>query len=223
MSNESQFTEKESLALITQMISKAKESCHQTGVSVIMWGLVISVCSLVRFAEIQFSRWLPFDIYYLTFIAVIPQIYFSIKEHKERKVRTWEDGFIDYLWLGFGISIFLLILITNIMGQNLNPVIEKYESMSGTASSFRFYEYISPLFLMLYGLPTFVTGTGTKFRPMVLGGIFCWLASVVTIFTPGKIDLLLTALAAILAWLIPGIKLERDYRIAKKKLEEENV
>jgi hypothetical protein len=221
--NEKQLTEKESLELITQMINKAKESCHQTGISTIMWGLVISLCSLVRFAEIQFNSWLPFDIYYLTFIAVIPQIYFSIKEHKERKVKTWEDGFIDYLWLAFGISIFLLILITNIMGHNLQPVIVQYESLAGTPSSFRFYEYISPLFLMLYGLPTFVTGAGTKFRPMIIGGIFCWVASVITIFTPGKIDLLITALAAVLAWLIPGIILEMDYRKAKKKLALEHV
>jgi len=109
------------------------------------------------------------------------------------------------------------------MGHSLQPVIEKYETLTASASPFRFYEYVAPLFLMLYGLPTFITGAGTKFRPMVIGGIFCWLASVITIYTPGKIDLLVTALAAILAWLIPGIILERDYRIAKKKLEEENV
>lgn len=220
---DNQFTEKESLALITAMINKAKESCHQTGISSIMWGLVVAICSLTKFAEIQFNFRLPFDIYLLTVIAVIPQIFFSIKERREKKVITWEDGFVNYVWLAFGISIFLLILITNFIGYNLQPVLEKYESLAGSPSPFRFYEYISPLFLMLYGIPTFITGAGTKFRPMILGGIFCWVASVITIFTPGKTDLLLTALAAILAWLIPGIILERDYRKAKKKLEEKNV
>ncbi|MBK8953151.1 MAG: hypothetical protein IPM85_13670 [Chitinophagaceae bacterium] len=223
MNNGNQLNEKESLALIAQMINKAKESCHHTGVSTIMWGIVITVCSLVRVAEIHFNYWLPFDIYYTTFIAVLPQIYFSIREKRERRVKTWEDSFIDYTWLGFGISIFLLIIITNIIGHNMQPVIKKYELLTASPSPFRFYEYVAPLFLMLYGLPTFITGAGTKFRPMLLGGVFCWVASIITIYTPGKIDLLLTALAAMLAWLIPGIILEREYRKARKKLEQKNV
>jgi hypothetical protein len=35
-------------------------------------------------------------------------------------------------------------------------------------------------------------------------------------FTSLKIDLLLVALAAIIAWLIPGILAEREYRKAKR-------
>ncbi|MBL0270096.1 MAG: hypothetical protein IPP99_15890 [Chitinophagaceae bacterium] len=68
MSEENQLTEKESLELITRMINKAKDACHDTGITAIMWGLVIVICSLVRFAELQFEFRLPFDIYLLYFL-----------------------------------------------------------------------------------------------------------------------------------------------------------
>ena len=76
---------KESLELITQMINKAKNSYHDTGIGAMMWGAVIAVCSLVRLSEIHFGYRLPFDIYLLTLVAIIPQIIISIKEKKERK------------------------------------------------------------------------------------------------------------------------------------------
>jgi len=217
------LTEKESLDLITQMINKAKDSCHSTGIASIMWGLVIAVCSLVRLSEIQFGYRLPFEIYLLTFVAVFPQIYFTVKEKRERKVKTYGDDFMDYLWLAFGICIFLLVLIINVMNSEWQPVAEEFKRQTGNGASFHLYEFIAPLFLLLYGLPAFVSGASMKFRPMLLGGIFCWLCCVATVFTPGKIDLGLTAIAGIVPWFIPGIIMEKDYRMAKKKLALEHV
>jgi hypothetical protein len=101
---EKQLSEKESLDLITQMINKAKDSYHDTGIGAIMWGTIIAVCSLVKLSEIQFGYRLPFDIYLLTLVAVIPQIFITIKEKKERKVKSYDDIYLDYLWLGFGFS-----------------------------------------------------------------------------------------------------------------------
>ena len=87
----------------------------------------------------------------------------------------------------------------------------------------RFSEFISPLFLILYGMPTFVTGAACKFKPMLWGGLFCWACSIITVYTNIKIDLLLTALSAIFAWLIPGILMEREYQKEKRRLTEANV
>jgi hypothetical protein len=213
---EKQLTEKESLDLIAQMIRKAKNSYHNTGIGAMMWGAVVAVCSLVRLSEIQFHYKLPFDIYLLTFIAIIPQVFITIKEKKERKVKSYDDSYMDYLWLGFGISIFLLVHTSNQLSAAWSSWAGEYSHLTGKQASFRFYEFISPLFLMLYGMPTFVTGAACKFRPMLWGGIFCWVCSVITVYTPIKIDLLLTALSAMVAWFIPGIMMEREYQQAKK-------
>lgn len=217
LEQEKQLTEQESLQLITQMINKAKDSYHDTGVGAMMWGILIAVCALVRLSEIHFDYRLPFDIYLLTILAVIPQVYFTIREKKERKVKAYDDAYMDYIWLGFGICIALLILIINSVFNVWGPVAREYRELSGHVSPFLFNEFIAPLFLLLYGLPTFITGAACKFKPMLWGGIFCWLCCIITIYTTIKIDLLLTALSAIAAWFIPGLIMEKEYRIYKKE------
>lgn len=218
---EKQLTEKESLHLIAMMINKAKDSYYDTGIGAIMWGAVIAVCSIVKFSEIEFNYRLPFDIYLLTIVAVIPQVFITIKEKKERKVKSYDDAYLDYIWLGFGICIFLMIFIVNNISADLNPMVKDYKELSkGRVDwiDFRFSEFISPLFLLLYGMPTFITGAACKFKPMLWGGIFCWVCCIVTIYTPLKTDLLLTGVSAIMAWLIPGLLMEREYRIYKKQV-----
>jgi hypothetical protein len=217
------LSEKESLELITQMINKARNTYYDTGVGAIMWGAVVAICALVKLAEIHFRFKLPFDIYLLTLVAIIPQIFITIKEKKERKVKSYDDSYMDYLWLAFGIGIFLMVLIVNSMAHALQPVMQEYKTLTGRESGFVLFEYIAPLFLILYGLPTFVTGAACKFRPMLWGGLLCWVCCVITVFTTVKIDLLLTAFSAICAWFIPGLILEQEYRKAKRELKFADV
>lgn len=220
---EKQLTEKESLELITTMINKAKNSYYDTGVSAIMWGAVIAVCALEKLAELQFNYRLPFDIYLLTFVAIIPQIFISIKEKKERTVKSYDDPYMNYIWLAFGICIFLMIFIVNVLFNVWEPLADDYKKLGGQLSGYGLHEYVSSLFLLLYGLPTFITGAACKFRPMLWGGIFCWVCCIVVLFTPVKIDLLLIAASAIMAWLIPGIIIEKEYRMYKKQQAVANV
>jgi uncharacterized protein with PQ loop repeat len=214
--HEQPLDERQSLALITTMIHKAKDVYHDTGISGILWGSVIAICSLVKLSEIHFNYRLPFDIYLLSFVAVVPQVIISIREKKSQRVKTYDDRFFGYLWLSFGICIFLLILLINVVFRNWAPVAIEYRELTGHASPFQFSEYIQSLFLLIYGFPTFVTGATCKFKPMFWGGLICWAFAVLAMFTSLKIDLLLVALAAIIAWLIPGILAEREYRKAKR-------
>jgi hypothetical protein len=216
MQQEKDLSEKESLELITNMINKVKDSYYDTGIGAIMWGSVIAICSLVRVSELHFNYRLPIDIYYLTLVAIIPQIFISIREKKERKFRSHEDLALDYIWLSFGICIFLLIHVNNSIATEFQRLSNDNTAFGGTYSGFRYYDYMSSLFLILYGLPTFITGGMCRFRPMFWGGILCWVCAIVCVYTPVKVDLLLTALSSVFAWLIPGIIMERAYQQYKK-------
>lgn len=220
--SEKNLTEKESLDLITQMINKAKESYYDTGVSAIMWGALIAFCSLEKLAELQFNYHLPFDIFLLTLAAIIPQIFISKKENRERKVRSYDDVYMNYIWLAFGICIFLMIFIANFIFNAWEPLANDYQNLTGK-NPLRFNEYTASLFLLLYGIPAFITGAACKFRPMLWGGLICWVCCIISLFTEIKIDLLLTAFSAVFAWFIPGILMEKDYRKAKKELAKANV
>jgi hypothetical protein len=217
------ISEKESLELITRMIRQAKNSYHDTGLSAMMWGGVVAFCALVKFSELRFGYRLPFDIFYLTLVAIIPQIFISVREKRQKKIRTYDDAYMDYIWLGFGISILLMIFVLNVMSSTFQPMANEYFTLAGNRPDFRLYEFTGPLFLILYGIPTFVTGTACKFRPMLWGGLLCWVCCVIACFTEARIDLLLIALSSIVAWFIPGIIMMKEYRDAKKGLAESNV
>ena len=89
------MTEQESLQLISQMINKAKNSYLDSGVGPILWGTVISVCSLVTFFKIKYQFDLPFDIWFLTLIAIVPQIFIASRGNKLNKVKGYWNLIIN--------------------------------------------------------------------------------------------------------------------------------
>jgi FtsH-binding integral membrane protein len=212
MSPNQEFSERESLQLITEMINKTKQSFHDTGFGPIMWGSVITFCSLVTFASSHFNFTLPFDIWWLTLIALGPQVIYSIIESKRKQAKTYNDIAMDYTWIAFGISIGILTFIINALAADLKNSIPNYMEVRG---SFRLFNHTTAMHLMLYGIPTFITGGIMKFKPMLFGAIICWILGMVSIFTQSQTDMLLLAAGAIAAWLIPGILLNKIYRAAK--------
>jgi hypothetical protein len=210
--SEQHLTQQESLDLISKMINKAKGSYHDTGIGPILWGSVITICALTTWLEYTLNFRLPFDIWLLTLVAIIPQIYISIKEQKNSKVKSYDDQFMDYVWTCFGISIFLLTFINANAVAKLNPVFQTYIDVNGAKPEFTYGSFITSFFLLLYGIPTIITGGCRKLKPMLYGGIICWVCCIISVYTNNEWDMLLTAIAAISAWLMPGIILFTRYK-----------
>ncbi|MBS1496393.1 MAG: hypothetical protein JSU03_01585 [Bacteroidetes bacterium] len=195
----SEFSYEDSIRLIDSMIKKAKKSYVTKGTASIVWGVLIVICSLVTWAQLQFSIHLDFNIWLLVFVALFVQIFFSIKEKKQRKFQSLDEDSISFVWTAFGIAIFLMSF---------------YNSKYGSNES-------STLFMILYGIPTFITGGIVKFKPLIIGGILCWVFSIISVFTEAKIDMLLMAASGLFAWLIPGIILWRKYQ--NRKMEKDGI
>jgi hypothetical protein len=183
------MTEQESLRLIGEMIGKVKRSYVTKGIASIVWGVLIIVCSLLNWSELKFGYDFG-DVWLIVLIAVIPQVYFSIKEKKDRKFVAHDEKTMSYVWGAFGICIFILSFYNGRYGS----------------------EHSISLFMMLYGLPTFITGGVFKFKPMILGGIICWALSITSVFTSTITDMLFMAACGLFAWLIPGIILWNRYK-----------
>jgi hypothetical protein len=182
------FTEQDSLKLINEMIGKAKKSYVTKGIASMVWGSLITFCGLVNWYEIRFNKDYG-DVWILLLIALIPQLYFSIKEKRSKQFVAHNETTINYIWIAFTVSIFITsTYFAKISGANGIPVV-----------------------MMLYAIPTFIIGGIQKFMPMILGGIFCWIASVTSIYTNVEIDMLLMAACGLFAWLIPGIILWNRY------------
>ena len=194
MNNENQLTEQQSLELITRMINKAKCDYRETGIGALMWGTIITVCALVSFIN-YYQRW-PWAqyIWFLTLIAVIPQIILSVRENKRKKYKSHNDDAMGGIWISFGFSILLLSFFSVLF-----DVPSEYS-----------------LFLILYGIPTFATGFARRFTPMIIGGIACWIFAIISMYIIFPYAMLLTAAAALIAWFIPGIILRKRYLKAKE-------
>lgn len=189
--NNDPLSEKESLQLINEMIGKAKKSYVTKGIASIVWGILIIICSMITWARVAYGFDPGFDEWLLVFFAVIPQIYFGIREKKRKNFVAHDEATMGYVWSTFGICIFLLSF---------------YNGKFGGESS-------TTLFMMLYGMPVFITGGIFKFKPMIFGGIVCWLLAIVSLYTSFKTDMLFMAACGLFAWLVPGIILWNKYKM----------
>ena len=195
MDNKEELTHQKSLELIEEMIYKAKNSYHESGTSALLWGGTIMFCSAVSFG----NTWLNIDwlykVWWLTLVAVVPQIFISIKESKAQKFKSHTDDAMTGIWISFGVGIFMLSFLSGKI--NL-----------GEGAAF--------LFLLLYGIPTFATGYTYKFKEMIFGGIICWVCAIVSLYVAQRADFLLFFTAAFFAWFYPGLVLRRDYLKQKR-------
>ncbi|MFY7963817.1 MAG: hypothetical protein ACOVO1_02875 [Chitinophagaceae bacterium] len=226
MENNKQMTGKESLDIINEMIQKAKATYHDKGISALLWGTVVTIASSVSFCQMNFNFSIGFDIWLIVLFAIIPQIIFSIKEGKKIKVKKYEDETIDIVWMVYGISIFCLVFYQNIIPYSSSKIINN-EGWELTKHYFNnstsdkvikpFVPSVFSLYLILYALPTLVTGVIKKFKPMIFGAIICYAMFIISCFTESKYDMLCGATAAIFCWLIPGIILRKKYLQSKKQ------
>jgi hypothetical protein len=195
MEHEKELSGQESLALIAKMINKAKRDYLDSGLSSLLWGTIIPVCSLVAYAN-YWLKWPALEyVWFLTVAAVIPQVLIAIREGKARKLRHYDEDLMSGIWIAFGITMFVI-----------GYVFSRFQS-----------DGIPALYLAVYGIPTFAIGYARRFRPMLYGGIACWVLAICSLYCGYPNTLLCVALGALLAWFIPGLILRNRYLKVKSQ------
>lgn len=192
---EKPLTSEQSLELIASMITQAKNDYFDTGISALLWGSVIIICCLVTYLN-HFLKWEALGyIWWLTVLAVVPQIFISIREGKERRFKTHHNDLIGGIWISYAIAVFLFSYVSS-----------------------RYYiQQEATIFLILYGIPTFATGFGRRFLPMIIGGVACWVFAIIALYVRDPYALFLVGGGALVAWFIPGLLLRRRYLKAKRQ------
>ncbi|MEO9020814.1 MAG: hypothetical protein ABI237_08895 [Ginsengibacter sp.] len=189
---EVKMSEKESIELIASMINQAKNRVGETGKLYILWGWLILICCIIQFIGLHFFQYeKSYYVWFLTWLLLIYQIFFLSKERKNRKVRTYTGEINGFVWLVF----FICMMLVTFIGSYLKK-----------------YEMIYPVLLVLYGMPTFLSGIILKFKPLIIGGICCWALSTFSVFISGDYQLLLVSAAVIAAWIIPGHILQQNFK-----------
>ncbi len=181
----------ESLQLIQSMINKAKNNFSETGTLYLFWGFVILICSIGQFVAIHFFQAeKTYYVWSLTWLMALYQIIFLKNKAKKATVKTYTEEIVKYVWICF-VSCLLL----------LSFILIKLQA----------YNCILPAILVMYGIPTFLSGIILQQPHLIRGGLFCWILSIGSIFVAYQYQLLFIAAAVLVAWIVPGIHLRKRY------------
>jgi hypothetical protein len=192
------FSPEQSLQVIQAMIEKAKNQFSENGHLYLLWGWVIFIASAGEFILLNVVHYQNHSIvWFLPWLAVIYQAIYLAKRKKEKKVTSYADRIIGYVWVTFFI---LIVVFGFILGYELG---ESY------------YKMICPFSLALYGMPTLLCGIILRFKPLIIGAIGCWMLSIGSIFVRYDYQLLFLSAAMIVAWIIPGYILRNKYQKQK--------
>ena len=181
----------ESFDIITKAISNFKINYKENSKSFLLWGWIMSLASFSHFAVIKiliskeaFNQMLLFSIGIWTVFVLIGFIieYFSFRKTiKSKKVFSHLDRYLNYLWKVTGFSIPVLVFLS--IRLDIPP---------------------PPIFLLIMGVVTTITGLFIKFKPVTVGGIGFFLFAIVSTFVTNEFTLLVSGAAIICCYLIPG-------------------
>jgi hypothetical protein len=187
MENDKLTSGEEGLAIIQAMINKAKHQFGDNGHLYLMWGWVVLFCALAQFTLLNYFRFTQhYLVWMLTWAAAIYQQVYMARRNKKRVVKTYTDDILSYVWLVFVVVMFLFgYLFATVLGKET-------------------YKLINPAFLVLYGMPTFLSGIILKFRPLIIGAITCWILAIFAGLVTPEYHMLFLAAGVVIAWIVPG-------------------
>jgi len=187
-----QFSPQESLRVIQSMLEKTKQDIRGNDVYFLMWGWITFIaCSGQFLLKHVFQYEKHYRVWWLTFVGVAFSIYFSAAQKGKKKVRTYIDESMGFLWTGMGISFFVLSMIFTKTGWD-RPVF--------------------PFFILLYGLGTFISGCLLRFKAFIIGGSIAWLIAIASAYMSYDFQILMGGCAIMVSYIIPAYMLRHKTR-----------
>lgn len=189
---ERRISEHESLHLIQQMIQVAKDDHRENGEGWLIWGWLLFLASVISavlvYLEIEgFFSWVWSG---TLIVGLVLYISFRVRK-KDDEVKTYVQELLDRLGTGFFISLFALVAAS---------VISKHGFGFG-------YYYI------LYALWMYIHGSAIRFRPLIIGAYVNWIAAIcIFLLNDFALMMIVSAIAVLVGYLIPGYMLGKEYR-----------
>lgn len=177
----------QSLQLIQSMISKTKQDMSDNSIYFLVWGWITFIACTGQFVLKHILEYEQhYQVWWLIIVGIVLSIYNGMKQGKRQRARTYVGDSMKYLWMGMGVSYFVLSMILSKIGWNSS---------------------VFPFFILLYGLGTFVSGSILQFRPLVIGGILAWALAIGSVFVAYDYQMLFGAAAILISYIIPAYML----------------
>lgn len=182
--------ENQSLTVIKEMIAVSRIKLRQDGILFIVWGWVLFYVSFSGFITrsivltYQMNRIISRLGIILGAAAALFTIYYLIKQRK--KVQTYIGVSLRYVWT----SLFLSTVLVNLIQMNVLHSIN--------------FELQHPLFMVLMAFAVTVTGGILRHRLIIIGGAVFGALALTASYLGLKEQLLLEAVAWMIAFIVPG-------------------
>ncbi len=175
----------EKLDVIFGMIENSKTNIRDNAFFYLLWGWLVLLASLLHFTLMKLGVGYSYLVWPVIMTGgSIASVIAGIRLGRRASYITYLDKAIIFLWWGFFFTIIIPLAF----------------AVAGKIP----WGIANALIISLYGLGTFVSGGILRFRPLVVGGICCWIISLGAFWVPESYMLLLVALSIIIAYLIPG-------------------
>jgi hypothetical protein len=130
-------------------------------------------------------------------IGIVASIVKGIKESKKESVKTYLGETMRYFGMSTGII---------------------YMGFAFIFGKFNLWQYSFPFYILIYAVACFFMGLMLQFSFLKWAGLFCLFIMAISVYVAQEWQLLLLALAVLIAYIIPGQILS-----AKEKLAANNV
>jgi hypothetical protein len=188
---EKTLTSNESLAIITEMIAKAKkESTGDGGFQMLLWGWVIAVCNFGHYTLEKLGYAEPYIVWTLVIPAAIISFVKGFRSAKNAPAKSHLTTVLSQLWIIIFISMIVVLVFMGTLDFQHNPII-----------------------LLLAGVGIFTTGTLVRENLVRWGGILLLLAAFIGFLLPVTEQYLVAGIGIVVGYLVPG------YHLKKKSLE----
>lgn len=179
----------ESLSIIQSMVNKTQRQFSDDSFYYIMWGWLVLAASIIHFVLMQFNIVQAPMVWLLMPVGGIISMIYGAKQSKKEKVKTYVNTYMSYLWIAMGIAMLVVL-----------------------GMGFRLEDKTYPILILIYGIGTFVSGGLLSFRPLIIGGIICFVLSVSSFFVVFQYQLLFIATAMLVSYIIPGHLLKAKFK-----------
>ena len=192
---ERKLNEKESLELIAQMIQNTKNRLETNcGMPFLFWGYTtLFVSLLIWFLVVTTRNYYWQYLWFLLPIIAGTGTYLSTR-NQQPGIKTHLDKVINYIWLVFGITGFLISMLAMFFWQL--PILF--------------------IILLLMGMGTTLTGLVVDYKTVTICGTLGALSSIGCLFYSGPNQILIFAPVFIFMMVIPGHVLNHAARKQKK-------
>jgi hypothetical protein len=182
--NEEKFSPDESLRLIRSMINKTKQDISDKSIYFLVWGWLTFIACVGQFVLKHIYEYPKhYLVWWVVLIGVGFSVYQGTKDEKTQKVKTYVGESIKYLWMGMGLAFFVLSMILAKTG---------------------FDKTVSPFYILLYGLGTFISGSIIQFRPLIAGGLIALGLAIGSVYMEYDYQILFAAVAILVSYIIPA-------------------